>query len=605
MPLKKGSSKKAVSSNISEMVHSGRPQKQAIAIALETARRVKKAGGGSSGRKYRRDFNTDAEYEAYNAERAKADTGSFISPKVSEILSKFGDFVFMPNRESRPSIRYRAAGEAEKQRQQQENALKAGASVVPYDAPTEAPEGKGYASSEWRRELPVDESKIKAILNPKMAYTPGMKYLPAQPQREEQQLDTAKKLLEQTGTRGLGNQYNQMIAQEAATRDPNSKTFGQVVESPREKYIREMLAERARSTPVSTPSARQSSVGGGNEYPEGEKFIPTAPATVAAQTSAPGTVDNPEYMGMTPYKYGIPPRPAPGTVDDPDYMGSTPYKSGNWPDMDWKYKGLDPRQANKPSAGSGKGLPAASETPMQQSYYLDPGDGGPVRLMGGALPKGMSSGQQQGGGYIFSQDTQPATGGLQKFFRGDFSDVFGGKDEGMAAGGTPYGQPSGNMPYSKSDEVSPYGQSEANIPYSKAPGKLPKVKLHTGPIHSPVAGRTDHLPMHVPAGSYVIPADVVSGYGEGNTMAGFKRLNMTFGHKGGAPKGRAEGGAAMAGEPVPIVAAGGEYVIHPDVIVNIGGGDIERGHKELDDFVNSSRAKTVKTLQKLPGPVKD
>jgi hypothetical protein len=61
----------------------------------------------------------------------------------------------------------------------------------------------------------------------------------------------------------------------------------------------------------------------------------------------------------------------------------------------------------------------------------------------------------------------------------------------------------------------------------------------------------------------------------------------------------------MAGEPVPIVAAGGEYVIHPDVIVKIGGGDIERGHKELDDFVNSSRAKTVKTLQKLPGPVKD
>ena len=56
---------------------------------------------------------------------------------------------------------------------------------------------------------------------------------------------------------------------------------------------------------------------------------------------------------------------------------------------------------------------------------------------------------------------------------------------------------------------------------------------------------------------------------------------------------------------MPIVAAGGEYVIHPDVIVKIGGGNIERGHKELDDFVNSSRAKTVKTLQKLPGPKKD
>ena len=34
-------------------------------------------------------------------------------------------------------------------------------------------------------------------------------------------------------------------------------------------------------------------------------------------------------------------------------------------------------------------------------------------------------------------------------------------------------------------------------------------KLHTGPIHSKVAGRTDYLPMHVPSGSYVIPADII------------------------------------------------------------------------------------------------
>ena len=149
------------------------------------------------------------------------------------------------------------------------------------------------------------------------------------------------------------------------------------------------------------------------------------------------------------------------------------------------------------------------------------------------------------------------------------------------------------------------------------PSEVSMDKIHVGPIRSPVAGRTDHLPMHVHSGSSVIPADIISAMGEGNTEAGFKVANTIFtpapemkGMPGmdaqlGLP-GKAGGGLIEpSSPPVPIVAAGGEYVIHPDDVTRIGGGDIDRGHRELDGFVKSYRAKTVQTLRKLPGPKVD
>lgn len=46
MPLKKGGSKKVISENIRQEMRYGKPQKQAVAIAMNQARKGRKSGRG-------------------------------------------------------------------------------------------------------------------------------------------------------------------------------------------------------------------------------------------------------------------------------------------------------------------------------------------------------------------------------------------------------------------------------------------------------------------------------------------------------------------------------------------------------------------------------
>lgn len=130
-------------------------------------------------------------------------------------------------------------------------------------------------------------------------------------------------------------------------------------------------------------------------------------------------------------------------------------------------------------------------------------------------------------------------------------------------------------------------------------------------------GRTDNKNISVPGGSFVIPADVVSGLGQGNSMAGANVLHKMFstgpyGMKlnkmnrasSGLPRAPGMTKFAAGGVPpghTPIVAAAGEFVVPPDAISNKFG-DLDKGHKVLNKFVVEQRKNHVKTLKKLPPP---
>jgi hypothetical protein len=151
---------------------------------------------------------------------------------------------------------------------------------------------------------------------------------------------------------------------------------------------------------------------------------------------------------------------------------------------------------------------------------------------------------------------------------------------------------------------------------------------HSGFIPGTGGGRADTVPMGVKKGAYVVPADILSGLGGGNSAAGANAMNKMFsmGPYGTAmPKiGRAsrphfmgvqktakpirqrfaDGGMDMDQNPVAdIVASNGEMVIPPEKLVEKFG-DLDYAHNTMDKFVEHVRKKTIKKLRKLPGPKK-
>lgn len=190
----------------------------------------------------------------------------------------------------------------------------------------------------------------------------------------------------------------------------------------------------------------------------------------------------------------------------------------------------------------------------------------------------------------------------------------GGQVRGYAIGGVP-----------TSGEMAPWFTRQ-DARGENAPGGL---------IHGIGAGRTDNTPMVVAAGSHVIPADVVSGLGEGNTMAGAHAMSVaTRTGPGGIslPKGPVRstipkppsmgGGMRLArggdpqyeGQSIPIakgnhpggvkcILANGEWLMRPDEVERVTHNG-KRGHDAVDEWILDRRKDIVKKTKALPGPVK-
>jgi hypothetical protein len=219
------------------------------------------------------------------------------------------------------------------------------------------------------------------------------------------------------------------------------------------------------------------------------------------------------------------------------------------------------------------------------------------RAMGGVAPGMPGLGQMANPGGIMSQAFNPA-------------------------GPPGAAQPQGVVPQAMMGQPD---QMNAGMPGVRglATGGIAGPKMFKGPIVSSVPGRTDNHEAHVPSGSFVIPADIVSGHGQGNTLAGMNTLQKLFkmGPHASAPKvggasslpKLAKGGGASShvGKPVKVLLAGGEVVVPPEnaheTMCRITGKKLtlDEAHSAMDKWIINERKKLVKTLKKLPPPAKD
>lgn len=133
----------------------------------------------------------------------------------------------------------------------------------------------------------------------------------------------------------------------------------------------------------------------------------------------------------------------------------------------------------------------------------------------------------------------------------------------------------------------------------------------TGALYGSTGGRADKIPGMARAGSHVIPADIVSHMGQGNSNAGLRTLEKMFttGPYGMSLRGSANARKLASGggveSDIPVMLSDGEYVVDPEVVTAIGNGDLSAGHDALDQWIMHERQNAIRTLSSLPPPATD
>lgn len=126
----------------------------------------------------------------------------------------------------------------------------------------------------------------------------------------------------------------------------------------------------------------------------------------------------------------------------------------------------------------------------------------------------------------------------------------------------------------------------------------------TGALRGTGSGRADNVMLNVRSGSHVIPADVVSAIGKGNSLSGHSLLEKAFpGSSSRSLRGKRLSKMAMkSGGTVPVAASDGEFIVSPEDVSDVGNGDAKVGHSLLNQFIKDIRDRTVNSIINMGEP---